>query len=131
VLRHNVSMFRDRSIPNEWHVWTLAERMAQLVEFENLCEGMARLFAANADQESAGALRAAAAQARMLGADGFVQADLNDLGGSYPPGPWWLNPKAMDYNAPRAAWQDEVARMHSAAWEVAINLRSLATLEQP
>jgi hypothetical protein len=124
-------MSRDRSISNEWHVWTLAERMAQLAEFEHLCEGMARLFAANSDSDSAEPLQAAAAQARMLRADGFVQANLSDLGASYPSGPWWLNPKAMDYDAPRAAWQDEVARMHSVAWSLAINLRSLATLEQP
>jgi hypothetical protein len=124
-------MSRDRSIPNEWHVWTVAERMAQLAEFEHLCERMAGLFAANADPDSAGPLRAAAAQARMLQADGYVQADLNDLGASYPSGPWWLNPKAMDYNASRAEWQDEVARIHLVALDVAISLRSLATLERP
>jgi hypothetical protein len=31
---------------------------------------------------------------------GFTQPDLNLLAGQFPDGAWWLNPKALDFDAP-------------------------------
>lgn len=66
--------------------------------------------------------------AERLVSVGFVRSDLNDVGGQFPSGPWWLNPKAADYNSAREPWRDEVARMHAEARETAQELRATATL---
>ena len=59
---------------------------------------------------------------------GFARSDVNDVGSQFPAGPWWLNPKATDFDAPLEPWQDEVARLHAEATEVAQNLRAIGTL---
>lgn len=109
-------------------VWTSDGREAHLADRECLCERMSALFAANGDSRAAELLGSRAAHAARLVRDGFEQADLNALGGEFPDGAWWLNPKALDDNAAREPWQDEVAELHGLARKVALDLRSVATL---
>jgi len=110
------------------HVWTRDDRLAQLSDLESSCDRLATLFATHADPRAAELFEAKAALARRLAAEGFSQAKLNSLGGEFPEGAWWLNPKAADFDAPREKWQDEVALLHKHARAVAIDLRSIATL---
>jgi hypothetical protein len=110
------------------HLWTHDDRLAQLADLESLCSRMAALFAAHRDSRAAELLSAKAAHAARLLHEGFEQPDLNALGGQFPDAAWWLNPKALDYNASREPWQDEVAQLHQHARAVALDLRSLATL---
>lgn len=83
------------------HVWTHDDRVAQLADMESLCRRMSDLFAAHQDPRAAELMAARASQARRLLRDGFTRADLNELGGQFPDGAWWLNPKALDYDNPR------------------------------
>jgi hypothetical protein len=110
------------------HAWAHDDRLAQLADLESLCSRMAALFGAHRDVRAAELLAAKAGHAARLLREGFEQADLNELGGQFPDGAWWLNSKALDQNGPREPWQDEVARLHGHARAVALDLRSLATL---
>jgi hypothetical protein len=130
-LRNNVWM-GDAQLPHDVeHVFTAEDREAQLVDFDLLCERLADAFAAHDDPRAAELFRARAAGARRLQVEGFSQADLNELGGPFPAGAWWLNPKAADYNAPREPWQDDVAVLHRLASATASDLRAIATLYRP
>jgi hypothetical protein len=80
------------------------------------------------DMPAAELFRARAITASRLLAEGWTQADLNELGGEFPDGAWWLNPKALDYDAPREAWQNDVAILHEYARMAALDLRAIATL---
>ena len=110
------------------HVWTQDDRVAQLADMESLCQRMADLFATHQDPRAAELMAAKASHAGRLLREGFTQADLNELGGQFPDGAWWLNPKALDYDNPRDPWQDEVAELHNHARAVAMDLRSVATM---
>lgn len=110
------------------HVWTDDERIAQLADMESLCRRMADAFAEHHDTRAAELMAARGALAAALLRDGFSQADLNELGGQFPYPAWWLNPKALDFDSSREAWQDEVAEWHAHATAVALDLRSIATL---
>jgi hypothetical protein len=103
-------------------------REAQLADIESLCRRLSVLFAANRDSRAAELLSAKAAHAARLLRDGYTQSDLNELGGDFPDGAGWLNPKSLDYNAAREPWQDEVAQLHGLARALALDLRSTATL---
>jgi hypothetical protein len=72
--------------------------------------------------------RARAEAAQHLLSAGFARQDLNDVGGQFPTGPWWLNPKALDSGSPREPWQEEVATLHAEASTTATDLRAVATL---
>jgi len=125
---HNGVVSEERRRDDVEHVWTDDDRVAQLADMESLCGRMGALFAEHQDSRAAELMAAKAAHAGDLLREGFTQADLNELGGQFPVGAWWLNPKALDYNSPRDPWQDEVAKLHGHARAVALDLRSLATL---
>ena len=118
---------RRRSKGNERR-FTSEDRIAQLTEFESLCSRLTKTFEQNGDRLSAAAFDIKARHAARLIDEGFDQADLNELGGQLP-FTMWLNPKAVDFGAPRLPWQDEVAELHSQAQGVAWNLRAVATLD--
>jgi hypothetical protein len=40
----------------------------------------------------------------------------------------WLNPKAVDFNGPREPWQEDIAKIHARAAQLALDLRAAATL---
>ena len=109
------------------HIWTLDDRVAQLADLESLSQRMAQAFGAHHEPRAAELMAGKAAHAARLLRDGFTQEDLNELGGEFPDGAWWLNPKALDYGAPRDRWQEEVAELHQHALAVAMDLRSVAT----
>jgi len=125
---HNGLVSKERPGDDVEHVWTQDDRVAQLADIESLCGRMAALFVEHQDSRAAELMAAKAAHAGYLLREGFTQADLNELGGQFPDGAWWLNPKALGYNSPRDLWQDEVARLHEHAVAVALDLRSIATL---
>lgn len=110
------------------HVFTREDREVQLADLDSICARIADAFAAHGDLRAAEVFRDRADLATRLLAQGFSQADLNELGGEFPDGAWWLNPKAADYNARREPWQDEVASLHELARSTAGNLRAIATL---
>lgn len=78
-----------------------SEREAQLARFETLCSKLAELYAVNGEICEAAAFAERAHRAAALQTAGWSQSDLNELGGQFPDGGWWLNPKAVDYGAPR------------------------------
>lgn len=110
------------------HAFTQADREAQLADLETLCGELAELYAANGETVTAAAFAERAEVAAALQQTGWVQADLNALGGQFPDGGWWLNPKAVDFNAPRLQWQEEAARLYPLAKATADDLRAIATL---
>jgi hypothetical protein len=87
-----------------FHTWTQAEREGQLAEFARRCSGLANGFAAH-DPLASAEFRERADQAKSLLLSGYTQSDLDLLAGQFPRGAWWLNPKALDYDAHREAWQ--------------------------
>jgi hypothetical protein len=111
------------------HVFTVEDRVRQLGALRDLCARIAVLLTERGHVDDAEEFRARATTAERLLSDGFVRSDLNDVGGQFPPGPWWLTSKAADINAPREPWQDEVVRLHAEASETAQELRATATLE--
>jgi hypothetical protein len=110
------------------HVFTREDREAQLADLESLCSRLADAFAAHGGVRAAELFRARANTAGRLLAEGWTRSDLNELGGEFPDGAWWLNPKALDYDTPREAWQDDVAILHQHARMAALDLRAIATL---
>jgi hypothetical protein len=122
------NMARDDWPDDVEHVFTNEDREAQLADLESLCGRMSDAFAANGDPRAAELLRAKSVHAAQLLAEGYSQADLNELGGEFPEGAWWLHPKALDYDNPREPWQDEVAMWHELARSTAGDLRAIATL---
>ena len=110
------------------HHFTDEDRKVQLADLELLCGDLAQLYAENGDSITAAAFADRSERAASLQQTGWTRADLNDLGGQFPDGGWWLNPKAADFNAPRTPWQDEVARIYPLAKNTADNLRATATL---
>lgn len=108
------------------HFFTRDDREAQLVEFEIHCKRLADLLRRHGDLYVADLVQARAhAAGRLLAAD-YTQDDLNDLAATFPT-PDWMNSKAVDFDAPRTALQDEAARLHRLALTVAADLRALAT----
>ena len=114
-----------RNLPHEW---TQGERRKQLSEFAALCAGIANGFADH-DPLAAAEFHERAARAEALLAGGWSQSELNLLAGQFPMGAWWLHPKALDYDAPREPWQEEIAVKHARAKIVARDLRSVATYD--
>lgn len=110
------------------HVFTVEDRLRQLGVLQERCARIAALLAEHGEVAEAELFRTRADAAERLLSVGFVRSDLNDVGGRFPPGPWWLNPKAAAFDAPREPWQDEMARLHAAARETAQKLRSTAIL---
>jgi hypothetical protein len=110
------------------HPFTKPDREAQLADFEVLCGELAELYASHGESVTAAVFAERAQVAGELLQNGWTQADLNNLGGQFPDGGWWLNPKAADFNAPRQSWQEEAARLYPLAKAVADDLRAIATL---
>jgi hypothetical protein len=110
------------------YAFTREDREAQLADLERLCEQLAVLYESGGEPWTAQAFRSRATKARHLSTQGWSQADLTDLGGRFPWGGWWLEPRAADYDARREPWQEEAARLYPLAKAVADDLRSVATL---
>lgn len=110
------------------HPFAEGDRMSQLADLEVLCRELAQLYSENGDSNTAAAFFERSEQAASLQRTGWTRNDLNELGGQFPDGGWWLNPKAADFNAPRDPWQDEVARLYPLAKATADDLRATATL---
>jgi len=111
----------------EFATFSDAERRAQLSQLSDLCHALAQSFYEHGDSFSGRSYAVVGAGAVGLLTHGFSQADLTELSGMFPSGPWWLTPKAMDYDATREPWQDEVAEQHVETREIALTLRTLAT----
>jgi hypothetical protein len=128
-MAHTVAMGHDDLPPRKVvHVFTVEDRLRQLEALRDLCVRIAALLTEHGEVAKAGHFRMRADTAELLLSVGFVRSDLNDVGGQFPPGPWWLNPKATDFDAPREPWQDEMARLHAEASETAQELRATALL---
>jgi hypothetical protein len=110
------------------HVFTAEDRERQVAELLRLCDQLADALAAHGDPWQAELFRARANLARALQEHGLSRENLNELAGQFPDGPWWLNPKAADLNAPREPWQEEVADLHHRATAMASDLRAVARL---
>jgi hypothetical protein len=67
-------------------------------------------------------------EARRLLDAGFEQSELNALTTEFPT-PEWLDPKYLDYNAPRDDWQELAAPIHSRARLIVTELRTVATFD--
>jgi hypothetical protein len=61
--------------------------------------------------------------AEVLLAAGFDQADLNQLSSTLPGVPSWLDSRGVDYNGPRAPWQDELVADYWDCWQAVLELR--------
>lgn len=128
-MTHDVAMGKDELPPRTIeHVFTVNDRVRQLEALQDLCDRISLLLTEHGCAAEAEQFRVRAQTAARLLSVGFVRSDLNEVGGRFPPGPWWLNPKAADFDAPRERWQSEVARLHADAAETAQNLRATATL---
>ncbi|MGH2393888.1 MAG: hypothetical protein ACRDGH_10425, partial [Candidatus Limnocylindria bacterium] len=116
--------------PEAAHWYTAQDRVEQLRQFASACEHLADLFAERHLSDAA-AYRAASATATELlpGPVDLERVKALDL--IVPPAPGWLHPKALDFNAPRDAWQAEVARSRQVLDGLVIALRSLATYDRP
>jgi hypothetical protein len=110
------------------HVFTAEDRVQQLGTLARLCDRLANLLTEHGERAEGEQFRARAEAAQHLLSAGFARQDLNDVGGQFPTGPWWLNPKALDSGSPREPWQEEVATLHAEASTTATDLRAVATL---
>jgi hypothetical protein len=110
------------------HVFTREEREAQLTRLEILCNNLADAFAAHGHPHEARLFRGRAHLAERARREGYRQADLNEVGGPFPNGPSWLDPRATDCGLQREPWQDEVAILHAQARSAALEVRSIATV---
>jgi hypothetical protein len=110
--------------------YTAEDRVEQLRQFASACGHLADRFAERHLSDSA-AYRAASATATELLPGPVDLERLKALVLIVPPAPGWLHPKALDFNAPRDAWQAEVASWREVLDGLVIELRSLATYDRP
>jgi hypothetical protein len=59
------------------HIWTHADRVAQLAQFRSLCGGLAHAFDAHADARAAELFRVREGNAGWLITGGWTQSDLH------------------------------------------------------
>ena len=104
------------------------ERVRQLEKVRDLASQISDQFRANGDTRSADLYADLGNGAVALLRDGFAQDDLNELSSLMPNDPWWLDPRAADYNAPRAQWQTQVAPVVSACRGAVLDLRIIRDL---
>lgn len=97
------------------------ERQVELVR--RLSTQIAGLYRANEATWLADQYEAMAEAASELLRSGFDQPALSRLSAMAPGPPDWLNAKAADFGAMRAAWQDEVALLDSRHRAAALSLR--------
>jgi hypothetical protein len=125
-----MSTMADHKLPPRevQHVFTTEDRERQVSELLRLCDQLADALAAHGDSWHAESFQARANLARALQEHGLSRENLNELGGQFPDGPLWLNPKAADFNAPREPWQEEIADLHRRAAATASDLRAVGRL---
>lgn len=120
------------AFPSIGYVFTTDDRASQLADLESRCARLAEAFRTHGDSFAAETYRAEAERASRLRADGYTQADLNELSRQFPAGPWWLNPKAADYKLPasrgRTKRQNEMLTRRRPPWRYARS-RSAAPTE--
>jgi len=97
------------------------ERQVELVR--RLSTQIAGLYRANEVAWLADRYASMAAAASELLRSGFDQPALSRLSALTPGPPDWLNAKAADFGATRAAWQDEVALLDAQHRAAALSLR--------
>lgn len=110
--------------------FTGRQRRAQLSRMESLCGELARLYTENGGPRRGAAFAARAGRAAELQWSGWVQDDLNELGGQFPDGGDGINPKAVDSGFSQLPWHSEAARLHWLAKQTADDLRAVARLRQ-
>jgi hypothetical protein len=112
---------------DETHRFTTPDRIVQLEEFKCACERLALLFQENDEYWRSRRAAGFANEASLLLDQGFDQAKLSDLGVRFPGYlVSWLNPKSAEFDAPRGAWQDEVAVLTQRARDLSVDFRTLA-----
>jgi hypothetical protein len=100
-----------------------SERERQVELVRRLSTQIAGLYRANEAAWLADQYASMAAAASEVLASGFDQSALNSLSAMTPGPPDWLNAKAADFGAMRAAWQDEVALLDPQHRAAALGLR--------
>ena len=105
------------------------ERREQLGQLAGLCSALAAALTSHGDSWQASMFAGRAELANRLLRAGWDREALTTLSAQFPAGPDWLNPKAVDFGAPREPWQDEVAALHAQASRVALEVRAVATYD--
>ena len=105
------------------------ERRQQLERLAGLSSAMSEALSLHGESWPASMFADRAELANRLLRAGWDREALTNLSAQFPACPDWLNPKAVDFGAPREPWQDEVAALHSRASRVALELRAVATYD--
>jgi hypothetical protein len=116
----------------EWYpearAYSRDQRLKQLGEFTHLCRTIARSLRRHGEPWAADGFDDRADAAEALSHDGWDQPALTEVGANFPSGVDWLNQKAVDFNGPREPWQEDIAKIHARAAQLALDLRAAATL---
>jgi hypothetical protein len=107
---------------------TPADRTAQLERLSELSHQIAATLRANGQSRPADLYEDLADAADTLLRDGFTQRELSAVSTMLPNEPSWLDPRAVDYNAPRAAWQNDLVAPVTECRRTALDLRTLRDL---
>src|SRR5690242_452284 len=87
------------------------ERRQQLSQLARLCSTISEALRSHGEAWPASLFAERAERANRLLAEGWDRTSLTDVSAQFPAGPDWLNPKAVDFGAPRKSWQDDVAAL--------------------
>jgi hypothetical protein len=104
------------------------QHVHELRELSTCCSELGQLFRDHGEQWYAAAYDSLGERALHLSDQDFEQSDLNSFSEGFPT-PEWLEPKSLDYNAPRSSWQERAAELHARARTVALDLRTIATYD--
>ena len=104
-----------------------ATRREQLQQVVAVADRLRDTFHENAHMNFARAFNDLARDAEALLESGFGQADLNELSSRMPGGPSWLDSRSVDYNGPRAPWQEKVVAAYWDCWRDVLELRIIGT----
>ena len=107
---------------------TPADRIAQLERLSELSHQVAASLRENGQSRPADLYEDLAEAAETLLRDGFTQRELSAVSTMLPNEPSWLDPRAVDYNAPRAAWQNDLVTQVTECRRTALDLRTLRDL---
>ena len=105
------------------------ERRHQLTQLAGLCSTISQALRAHGETWPASKFEERAELANRLVAAGWNRDSLTEASAQFPSGPGWLNPKGVDFGAPREPWQEEVAALHAQAARLALELRAVATYD--
>jgi hypothetical protein len=109
----------QRGTPNV----TNATRRDQLQRVLAIADRLRDTFEAHNETNFARAFNDLARGAEALLAAGFDEADLNQLSSTMAGAPSYLDSRSVDYNGPRAPWQEELAPDYWECWHAVLELR--------